>query len=80
MTWYYEPLDGSGWPIRVYDHTGTAVKSVPERPDGFSVPGDVLQAMEEEVMAEGLAGGLSERQIAILRDAVFENIEEGPPP
>jgi hypothetical protein len=79
MTWYYDS-PANGWPVDVYDHTGTVVKSVQKRPSGFTVPDDILQVMEEEVMAEGLQGGLSARQVAILRDAVFENIKEGPPP
>lgn len=79
MTWYYDsPKDG--WPVTIYDHTGAAVRTVSDRPRGLTIPGDILQAMEAEVMTEGISGGLSDRQIAILRDAVFENIEEGQPP
>jgi len=79
MTWHYDrPTDG--WPVTIYDHTGAAVRTIPDRPRGLTIPGDILRVMEAEVMAEGISGGLSDRQIAILRDAVFENIERGPPP
>jgi len=76
--WRYEISDG-GAKMDIYDHTGSAVKRIENDGSGFTTA-DVLQAMEDEVMAEGLSGGLSERQIVILRDAVFEHIEEGTPP
>jgi len=75
---YTDPKDG--FPVIIYDHTGTEIEQVPASAGGFTVPDAVLQVMEEEVMAEGLSGGLSERQLAILRDAVFANIEKGTPP
>lgn len=79
MTWHYS-IPKDSYPVTIYDHTGTEVAQVTAAEGPLRIPGTVLQAMEEEVMAEGLQGGLSERQIAILRDAVFENIERGPPP
>jgi len=79
MTWHYtDPR--AGYPISIYDHTGQKVAEIRSSEAPFKIPDTVLQQMETEVMAEGLQGGLSERQIAILRDAVFENIERGPPP
>lgn len=79
MTWHYSD-PRAGYPVSIYDHTGQKVGEVSETEGPFTLPGTVLQLMESEVMAEGLSGGLSERQIAILRDAVFENIEKGTPP
>jgi len=67
MTWKLNLTTGE-----VTDHTGGVV-AANEPP--HDIPGDVLAHMEEEVLKDGLRNGLSERQIAILRDAVLENIE-----
>jgi len=77
MTWHYVVSRERG-ELTVYDHTGAEIAVLSGT--ALSVPGSVLELMEQEVMAEGLQGGLSDRQIAILRDAVFENIERGTPP
>lgn len=72
MTWTYHRDTGE-----VTDHTGSVVTQLSQP---VEVPGDVLELMEQDVMSEGVTGGLSERQIAVLRDAVFENIAVKPEP
>jgi len=76
MTWHYK-LSDDRQILRVYDHTGTKIATRQNDGSGFSPKKAVLAEMEAEVMAGGLSGGLSDRQIAVLRDAVFENIKEG---
>jgi len=79
MTWHYSIPEDS-YPVTIYDHAGQEVAQVTSAEAPFEIPDTVLQKMEDEVMAEGLSGGLSDRQVAILRDAIFENIERGEPP
>lgn len=79
MTWHYE-ISSDASTLTVTDHTGTVVAEITNSGPGFSIPDDILAAMRAEVEAEGLQDGLSQRQIAILADAIFEDIEEGPPP
>lgn len=78
MTWHYTISDDFET-MTVYDHTGAEVATVANNGTGFRAPGDVLDVMRAEVMADGLSGGLTDRQVAILLDAVFEDIEEGQP-
>jgi len=76
VTWYYS-IGDSGRSVEVYDHTGQLVASITNQP--VNVPGTILEVMEQEAMSGGTDSGLTKRQVAILRDAIFRNIEEGKP-
>jgi len=66
MTWTYDPTTGD-----VSDHTDAVVTTLSPP---VTVPDDILDLMQEEAMAAGVANGLSERQIEVISDAVFEDI------
>lgn len=78
MTWYYDIAD-DGSSIDVYDHTGALAETITNDGSGFTFPRDVFAVMETELIEEYQANGFSARVFAILRDAVFEDIQAGTP-
>lgn len=78
MTWYYDIAE-DGSKMEIYDHTGTVSKTINNDGSGFEIPGDILQAMEDATVAEYQSNGFSGELLTLMRDAMFENIQEGTP-
>jgi len=74
MTWTYKRTENDN--LSVYDHTDTYITTVTNDGNGMSVPGDVLDVMMQEAVTEYSANGFTDRVFAIMRDAMFEQIEE----
>jgi hypothetical protein len=67
MTWTLNRTTGE-----VIDHTDTVVTTL--NPP-YKIPNDVFDVMQADVETEGVGGGLNPRQVKVLRDAIFEQIE-----
>jgi hypothetical protein len=79
MTWY---CDASGATMDVHDHTGKKIATEREFSGSWAgdYPDEVLHVMEETAVAEYESNGFSDYLMAVLRDAIFQNIEMGTPP
>lgn len=79
MTWYYDIADDNS-EMDIYDRDGSLDRTLTNNGGGFTIPEDVFQAIEEAAIEEYSANGFSNRLLQLLRDAIFENIQEGTPP
>jgi hypothetical protein len=67
MTWTLDRTTGE-----VIDHTGAVVTTL--NPP-YVLPDDVFDAMQADIESEGVGGGLNPRQVRVIRDAIFEQID-----
>ena len=75
MTWTYNLADDRNT-LEIYDHTNTLVARLDNDGSGFQIKEEILQTMEDAAMAEYQANGFSNNLMQILRDAIFENIDQ----
>jgi hypothetical protein len=78
MTWHF---DVSGDTFDLYDHNNDRVRSNVSFSGSWtgSCPDEILLVMEEVAVAEYQSNGFSDYLMALLRDAIFDNIEIGTP-
>jgi hypothetical protein len=78
MTWYYDiAADKSS--MDIYDRDGNLDRTIQNDGAGLQPKESVLQAIEEAALEEYQANGFSGQLLQLLRDGIFENIEEGTP-
>jgi len=77
MTWTYQ-ISNDGSELRIYDDSGNLHTTVANDGSGFAPRREVLEAIETEAVAAYQNNGYSPRLMQLLRDAIFENIQEEP--
>jgi len=75
MTWTYALVSDNS-ELEIYDASDTLVATVPNDGTGFNVKAEVLAEIESAALAEYQANGFSGDLLQLLRDAIFENIQE----